>query len=60
MNWGSWQAFWEMGGYAIYVWPSFGACLVAAIGELWLVRRRHRRIVERLRSQGSLQGESTS
>jgi heme exporter protein D len=59
MNWGSLEAFLDMGGYALYVWSSFAACLVVAIGELWLVRGRHRKIVERLRSQRSLQGENT-
>lgn len=58
MNWGSLEAFLDMGGYAIYVWPSFGACLAVAVGELWLIRRRHRKIVDRLRSQRSLQGEN--
>lgn len=58
MNWESLEAFLDMGGYAIYVWPSFAACLAVALGELWMVRRRHRKIVERLRSQRSLQGEN--
>lgn len=59
MNWGSWGAFFDMGGYALYVWSSFAGCLVVALGELWLVRRRHRKIVERLRSQRGLGGENT-
>jgi heme exporter protein D len=24
MHWNSWQDFWYMGGYALYVWSSFG------------------------------------
>jgi heme exporter protein D len=59
MNWGSLREFLDMGGYAIYVWPSFAACLVVAVGELWMVRRRHTKIVDRLRSQRSLQGENS-
>jgi heme exporter protein D len=59
MNWGSFGEFWEMGGYAMYVWPSFAACLVAVLGELWMVGRRHRKIVDRLRSQKSIQGENS-
>ena len=26
MNWNSAADFWAMGGYALYVWASFGAC----------------------------------
>jgi heme exporter protein D len=37
-----------MGGYAVYVWGSYGvaACLLAA--ELWLLARRRRTLLRRL------------
>ncbi len=42
MNWGSWEAFWAMGGYALYVWGSYGMTVLCVVGEIWLLRR-HRR-----------------
>ncbi|MCP3429866.1 heme exporter protein CcmD, partial [Opacimonas viscosa] len=29
MQFESWQAFWHMGGYAFYVWTSFGVTFLA-------------------------------
>ena len=29
MQFESWQAFWHMGGYAFYVWASFGVTFLA-------------------------------
>ncbi|MBL53326.1 MAG: heme exporter protein CcmD [Pseudomonadota bacterium] len=29
MQFDSWQAFWHMGGYAFYVWASFGVTFLA-------------------------------
>jgi heme exporter protein D len=42
MNWESWDTFWKMGGYGLYVWGSFGMTLVCVAGDIWL-QRRHRR-----------------
>ena len=49
MNWNSPAEFFAMGGYALYVWGSFGACLVALIIEPVLVARRRRAILGSLR-----------
>ncbi len=49
MIWESWDAFWAMGGYALYVWGSFGVTLACIAGEMWLVRRQRRQVVSRLR-----------
>ncbi|MDD5241926.1 MAG: heme exporter protein CcmD [Sulfuricella sp.] len=38
MNWNSWQEFLHMGGYALYVWGSFGVTAVLIAGEIWLLR----------------------
>ena len=27
MNWGSWDAFWAMGGYGLYVWGSYAVAV---------------------------------
>jgi heme exporter protein D len=41
MHWHSVDDFLAMGGYALYVWGSFGACALAMAAETFLVRRRH-------------------
>ena len=43
MNWGSASAFFEMGGYGLYVWGSYGVAALLMIVEPWLVHRRHGR-----------------
>jgi len=40
MHWDSLQAFLHMGGYAGYVWSSFGVTAVAMLAEVVLLRRR--------------------
>ncbi len=40
MNWGSWDAFFAMGGYGLYVWGSYAVTGVAIAAEVLLVRRR--------------------
>ena len=49
MNWNSPAEFFAMGGYALYVWGSFGACALALILEPLLVGRRQRSVMESLR-----------
>jgi heme exporter protein D len=41
MQWHSVAEFFAMGGYALYVWLSFGACLLVMVAEPLLVKRRH-------------------
>ena len=43
MNWASWSDFFAMGGYAFYVWGSYGvtAGLIAVEVIMLLVRRRN-------------------
>ena len=33
MNWTSWDEFWHMGGYGLYVWGSYGATLLLMVLE---------------------------
>ena len=40
MHWNSVAEFFAMGGYALYVWGSFGACALLMIAEPLLARRR--------------------
>ena len=51
MNWGSVSEFAAMGGYAPYVWGSFGVALAALAGEFIFVRHRRDAIVRSLRRQ---------
>jgi heme exporter protein D len=40
MQWASWSAFFNMGGYALYVWVSFGFTLVCVVWEVLALRKR--------------------
>ena len=31
----SWQAFWDMGGYGFFVWLSFGVTLLAVLAIVY-------------------------
>ena len=42
MNWGSFSAFLEMGGYAFYVWGSFGLTAGLIVMEILLLLARRR------------------
>ena len=43
MNWGSASAFFEMGGYGLYVWGSYG------VAALLMLRRRRAQAIEHAR-----------
>ena len=40
MQWNSVGEFFAMGGYALYVWGSFGACALLMVAEPLLAKRR--------------------
>ena len=42
MNWSSPVEFFEMGGYGLYVWGSYGVTLVVMLIEPRLAAQRHR------------------
>ena len=47
MNWGSASEFFAMGGHALYVWGSFGACAALMIIEPILAKaRRSKALIE--------------
>lgn len=48
MNWGSWQNFFAMGGYGLYVWGSYAVTLVVLIGEIVELVMRRRGVIGRL------------
>lgn len=49
MNWASWDAFWAMGGYGLYVWGSYAAVVIGVGLELFLLRRGQTNIIKRLK-----------
>ena len=53
MNWGSWDNFLAMGGYAFYVWGSYLVTLGLVIAEIALLALRKRGALARLRLHGT-------
>lgn len=51
MNWNSLGDFLAMGGYAFYVWGSFGVTALALAVEPLLIRKRRRDILQTLRRE---------
>lgn len=57
MHWNSLGEFFAMGGYAFYVWGSFGACALLLVMEPLLLKQRLsavRRLLRRERLAESL------
>jgi heme exporter protein D len=53
MQWNSVQEFFAMGGYAFYVWGSFGITAVAMLIEMQLVRSQRAAIVRSIRAEAA-------
>ena len=60
-----WSKFFSMGGYALYVWGSYGVAFVLMAGEVLMLLKRKRNLAKRAAPQpvssesrlnGSLQG----
>jgi heme exporter protein D len=49
--WNSPTEFFAMGGYALYVWSSFGVCALVLILEPLAVRARFKAIMHRLKQE---------
>jgi len=60
MQWHSVSEFFNMGGYAFYVWGSFGATALVMALEVWQVRARRRQIWRNLSEQPESQNDSQS
>jgi len=45
----NWTDFWQMGGYGLYVWSSFGVTALLMVGELVLLGRQRAQVLKRLR-----------
>jgi len=48
MQWLSVEDFFHMGGYAFYVWGSFGITALVVAAEIWQVRAKRREILRNL------------
>lgn len=53
MQWNSVGEFFAMGGYALYVWGSFGVTALALAIEPFLLRKRRNDVVDSLRRERS-------
>ena len=51
MNWSSWEAFWAMGGYGLYVWGSVGAALLFIAAELVGLALSRRALLDDIRQE---------
>jgi heme exporter protein D len=49
--WNSPAEFFAMGGYALYVWGSFGVCVLVLFLEPLLVHARFKAILRRLKQE---------
>ena len=51
MQWHSVSEFFAMGGYAFYVWGSFGITALVMGIEMGLIRARRRELIAQLRTE---------
>jgi heme exporter protein D len=49
MQWNSVSEFFAMGGYALYVWTSFGLTAAIVVLEVWQVRQHRKNVLRSLR-----------
>lgn len=45
----NWAEFFNMGGYAMYVWPSFGLALIVLTANVVWAMKRKRHILDELK-----------
>ncbi len=60
MQWNSVSEFFAMGGYAFYVWGSFGATALVMGVETWQIRQRRRELLRELRHERLSEGTTGS
>ncbi len=60
MQWLSVADFLNMGGYALYVWGSFGVTALVLIAEVWQVRAKRRETLRNLLTETDSDNDSTS
>lgn len=53
MTWASWPDFFAMGGYAVYVWGSYGVTAGLIVVEIIALKNRRRAALEQLGGGGT-------
>lgn len=48
MIWNSWQDFWAMGGYGLYVWGSFGVTAILMAYEMYWVKQARNKALQQV------------
>jgi heme exporter protein D len=48
MIWNSWQDFWAMGGYGLYVWGSFGVSAGLMVYEMYWVKQARNKALQQV------------
>jgi heme exporter protein D len=56
MNWGSFGAFLDMGGYGLYVWGSYGVTVLVLAAEVMAVSGRKRAALAAARQLRAAEG----
>jgi heme exporter protein D len=59
MHWNSAAEFFAMGGYALYVWGSFGITAAVMATEVLLLGRQRARVLRNLRDELRSEGGPT-
>ncbi|TCS73306.1 heme exporter protein D [Sulfuritortus calidifontis] len=57
MEWGSWEAFWAMGGYGLYVWGSFAVTALVIVIEVVQLRQAGRQTLQQLKRLNKWESE---
>ena len=47
-QWQSWSQFWNMDGYGLYIWGSYGVTLACMLIEPWLAARRRKQALQQV------------
>lgn len=47
----SWQAFWDMGGYGFFVWLSFGVTLLAVVAIVYEIMWTKKQLIKAVNAQ---------
>jgi heme exporter protein D len=59
MHWNSVSEFFAMGGYAFYVWGSFGLTALVAVIEVLLLRKQRQALLHELRTENLSERSAT-
>ena len=53
----NWSEFLNMGGYAFYVWTSFGLALIVLTANIWYAVKRKRQVIQQLKRRALVQDQ---